>query len=224
MLRDNLFPGGGSQPNVEYQIALAQAPRNAMTKIEIDGNVLEPDKPTPPFRWPGNKSGVKISIVPTSGPNTGQTLDPTQGKGFTGEWGVLRMFAATGDGEATQSQLNVNGLRLSIQPKSGTSFSAIYSRICARRRARYRYCQLAGSAIRRLFMYKRKPYLRAVSLAELFEQLTREVKSSPSNAELRIFLFELLCFDGDWDRAERQLDVIGHQSAQARVGVEGLSE
>jgi type VI protein secretion system component VasK len=122
VLRDNLFPAGGSQPNVEYQIALAQAPRNAMTRIEIDGNVLEPDKPTPPFRWPGNKSGVKISIVPTSGPNTGQTLDPTQGKGFTGEWGVLRMFAATGDGEATQFQLNVNGLRLSIQPKSGNVF------------------------------------------------------------------------------------------------------
>ena len=44
-----------------------------MLKLEIDGNVLEPDKPTPPFRWPGNKSGVKITIVPTSGPNTGQT-------------------------------------------------------------------------------------------------------------------------------------------------------
>ena len=94
-LRDNLFPAGGSQPSVEYQLALAQSIKNAMIRIEVDGNVLEPDKATPPFKWPGNKSGVKITIVPTSGPNTGQTQDLTQGKPFAGEWGLLRMFAAT---------------------------------------------------------------------------------------------------------------------------------
>ena len=123
-LRDNLFPTGGSQPNVEYQIALAQATRNAVVRIEIDGNVLEQDKPTSPFKWPGNKSGVKISLVPTSGPNTGQTQDPTQGKPFTGEWGLLRMFSASGGGAGQNApfQLNVNGLRLSIQPKSGNVF------------------------------------------------------------------------------------------------------
>jgi type VI secretion system protein ImpL len=123
-LRDNLFPAGGSQPNVEYQLALAQPVRNAMLKLEIDGNVLEPDKPTPPFRWPGNKSGVKITIVPTSGPNTGQTQDLTQGKPFTGEWGLLRMFVSNGGGadQNSQSQLNVNGLRLTIQPMSGNVF------------------------------------------------------------------------------------------------------
>jgi len=95
-----------------------------MLKLEIDGNVLEPDKPTPPFRWPGNKSGVKITIVPTSGPNTGQTQDLTQGKPFTGEWGLLRMFVSNGGGadQNSQSQLNVNGLRLTIQPMSGNVF------------------------------------------------------------------------------------------------------
>lgn len=120
-LRDNLFPAGGSQPSVEYQLSLVQSIRNAMIRVEIDGNVLEPDKPTPPFRWPGNKSGVKITIVPTSGPNTGQTQDLTQGKPFTGEWGLLRMFASTGvaaNGNS-ESQINVNGLRFGIQPKSG---------------------------------------------------------------------------------------------------------
>ena len=52
------------------------------------------------------------------------------------------------------------------------------------------------------------------------EELTREVKGNPSNIGLRTFLFELLCFAGDWNRAERHLDVIGHQNAQAKLGVE----
>ena len=57
-------------------------------------------------------------------------------------------------------------------------------------------------------------------LGPAIEELTREVKGNPSNIGLRIFLFELLCFAGDWNRAERQLDVIGHQNAQAKLGVE----
>ncbi len=44
------------------------------------------------------------------------------------------------------------------------------------------------------------------------------VKSNPSDAAARIFLFELSCFSGDWERAEKQLDVIGHQDAVAMVG------
>jgi type VI secretion system protein ImpE len=57
-------------------------------------------------------------------------------------------------------------------------------------------------------------------LGPAIEKLTSEVKASPGNTGLRTFLFELLCFSGDWDRAERQLDVIGHQSASAKIGVE----
>jgi type VI secretion system protein ImpE len=57
-------------------------------------------------------------------------------------------------------------------------------------------------------------------LGPAIEELTREVKGNPSNIGLRTFLFELLCFAGDWNRAERQLDVIGHQNAQAKLGVE----
>jgi type VI secretion system protein ImpE len=52
------------------------------------------------------------------------------------------------------------------------------------------------------------------------EELTRQVKANPSDMQRRIFLFELLCFGGEWDRAEKQLDVIGHQSAQAEIGVQ----
>ena len=59
----------------------------------------------------------------------------------------------------------------------------------------------------------------AGKLGDAVEALLREVKSHPDDAKCRTFLFELSCLTGNWDRAERQLDVIGHQSAQAELGV-----
>ena len=56
-------------------------------------------------------------------------------------------------------------------------------------------------------------------LGHAIEELASEVKNDPTNSGLRTFLFELLCFAGDWDRAERQLDVIGHQNAQAQLAI-----
>lgn len=50
------------------------------------------------------------------------------------------------------------------------------------------------------------------------ESALASVKSSPNDARARTFLFELSCFTGDWERAERQLDVIGHQDANAMIG------
>src|SRR5688572_24022554 len=44
------------------------------------------------------------------------------------------------------------------------------------------------------------------------------VKSNPTAYAARAFLFELSLFSGDWDRADRQLDVIGHQDANAAIG------
>ena len=44
------------------------------------------------------------------------------------------------------------------------------------------------------------------------------VKKNPTNVSARTFLFELSCFSGDWDRAEKQLDAIGHQDMKAAVG------
>ncbi len=55
-------------------------------------------------------------------------------------------------------------------------------------------------------------------LSAAIEQLTQEVKAKPMDNSARIFLFELLCFAGDLDRAEKQLDVIGHQSKEMEVG------
>lgn len=44
------------------------------------------------------------------------------------------------------------------------------------------------------------------------------VKTNPTNAAARTFLFELSCFSGDWERAERQLEVIGHTDVNAMIG------
>ena len=68
-------------------------------------------------------------------------------------------------------------------------------------------------------MTQAKELFEAGKLDEAIEGLLQEVKTNPNDAAKRTFLFELSCFAGDWERAERQLDVIGHQSAQAELGV-----
>ena len=44
------------------------------------------------------------------------------------------------------------------------------------------------------------------------------VKRNPTDVSARIFLFELSMFSGEWDRAEKQLDTIGHQNAISAIG------
>ena len=68
-------------------------------------------------------------------------------------------------------------------------------------------------------MTQAKELFESGKLDEAIEELLREVKADPSDGAKRTFLFELSCFAGDWERAERQLDVIGHQSAKAELGV-----
>src|SRR5947209_9402883 len=68
-------------------------------------------------------------------------------------------------------------------------------------------------------MPQAKELFEAAKLRDAIEQLISEVKANPTDASRRTFLFELLCFAGEWDRAEKQLDVIGHQSTQAELGV-----
>lgn len=67
---------------------------------------------------------------------------------------------------------------------------------------------------------KAKELLDAGRLSAAVTELTQEVKRHPSDTRLRTFLFELLCFAGEYDRAERQLDVVGHQSEKTDIGVE----
>src|SRR3982751_201267 len=56
------------------------------------------------------------------------------------------------------------------------------------------------------------------NLSGAVEAALRLVKTNPTNFSARTFLFELSCFSGDWDRAEKQLDVVGHQDANAMMG------
>ena len=49
--------------------------------------------------------------------------------------------------------------------------------------------------------------------------LSQELRSHPLDAARRGFLAELLCFAGLWERADTQLDTLGHQDPEAMVGV-----
>lgn len=64
-----------------------------------------------------------------------------------------------------------------------------------------------------------KELVQGGSLHAAIERVTQVVKGTPTDGRLRTILFELLCFAGDWDRAEKQLDVIGHQDAKTEIGV-----
>lgn len=57
-------------------------------------------------------------------------------------------------------------------------------------------------------------------LAAAITELTDDIKRHPTDARLRTFLFELLSFAGDYERAQHHLDVIGHQNEKAGIGVE----
>lgn len=68
-------------------------------------------------------------------------------------------------------------------------------------------------------MTSARELLAAGKLRDATEVLLAEVKAKPTDTAARTFLFELSCFAGDWDRAERQLDVIGLQDVQAALGI-----
>jgi type VI secretion system protein ImpE len=65
-----------------------------------------------------------------------------------------------------------------------------------------------------------KELFDAGQLGAAIEQLNTEVKAHPTDGRLRTFLFELLCFTGEYQRADRQLEVLSHQSASAEIGVQ----
>ncbi len=67
-------------------------------------------------------------------------------------------------------------------------------------------------------MEEAKRLLDAGDLSGAIESILNFVRSNPTDIPARIFLFELSCFSGDWDRADKQLDVIGHQDADAMIG------
>ena len=49
---------------------------------------------------------------------------------------------------------------------------------------------------------------QAGKLNEAVQALGAELRDNPTDVRRRTFLFELLCFAGEYDRAEKQLDVL----------------
>jgi len=60
----------------------------------------------------------------------------------------------------------------------------------------------------------------AGDLRAAIAQLGEDVKARPTDLRQRTFLFELLCFAGELDRADKQLDVIGHQDGETQTGAQ----
>src|SRR3954453_7534555 len=55
-------------------------------------------------------------------------------------------------------------------------------------------------------------------LDEAIQALGAEVRDNPTDAQRRSFLFELLCFAGQFDRAEKHLVILGTGSREAEMG------
>jgi len=59
---------------------------------------------------------------------------------------------------------------------------------------------------------------REGKLREAIKALGDELRSNPLDAKRRTFLFELLVFAGEYDRAEKQLDLLAGANAGAAAG------
>src|ERR1700675_591093 len=58
----------------------------------------------------------------------------------------------------------------------------------------------------------------AGKVREAQQALTTYLRDHPADIAQRTFLFELLCFSGDYDRAEKQLAVLSQGSAESEMG------
>jgi type VI secretion system protein ImpE len=64
-----------------------------------------------------------------------------------------------------------------------------------------------------------KELYQAGRLSDAIAEATRHVKQHPTDTSQRGFLCELLCFEGQWERADLQLDAIGQQDPQSMMGL-----
>jgi len=63
-----------------------------------------------------------------------------------------------------------------------------------------------------------KELFQAGKLEEAVRVLSAELRDNPADARRRTFLFELLCFAGQFDRAEKQLEVLARESPASEAG------
>jgi type VI secretion system protein ImpE len=60
---------------------------------------------------------------------------------------------------------------------------------------------------------------KAGRLNDAIKALSAELRDNPVDARRRTFLFELLCFAGEYDRADKQLEVLGQAGPTSEMGV-----
>lgn len=65
---------------------------------------------------------------------------------------------------------------------------------------------------------KGQALFEAGRLQEAITSLGDELRSDPTDTQRRTFLFELLCFAGEFERAEKQLDVLARSNRDAQMG------
>ncbi len=59
---------------------------------------------------------------------------------------------------------------------------------------------------------------QAGKLKEAIQALNMDVRDHPSDSKRRTFLFELLCFAGEYDRAEKHLDILAEGGPNSGMG------
>lgn len=65
---------------------------------------------------------------------------------------------------------------------------------------------------------KAKELYKAGKLNEAIQSLQAELRDLPTDVARRTFLFELLCFAGEYDKAEKHLSILGDANADAATG------
>jgi type VI secretion system protein ImpE len=63
-----------------------------------------------------------------------------------------------------------------------------------------------------------REYYQAGKLAEAIQALGADLRNDPSDSKKRTFLFELLCFAGEYDRAEKHLEVLAQAGPDSATG------
>jgi type VI secretion system protein ImpE len=56
-------------------------------------------------------------------------------------------------------------------------------------------------------------------LTDAIKALSAELRDNPSDVRRRTFLFELLCFAGEYERADKQLEVLAQAGPESEMGV-----
>ena len=62
--------------------------------------------------------------------------------------------------------------------------------------------------------------IRLGNLTGAIQEATQQVRNHPADSKARTSLFELLCLTGEFDRAEKQLDVLEQQREKSDLGVQ----